>query len=64
MQLTLFIYVGFVFCYVVIIFLSVSQRLQKVFFGVFNQPFDLVGSGVVKCSPAVPLQGFEVSLSK
>lgn len=43
-----------------IIFLSVSQRLQEALFGALNQPFELVGDGVVKCSPAVPLQGFEV----
>lgn len=60
MQLPLLIYVGFVFCFVVIIFLSVSQWLQKSLFGALNYSFELVGGAVVKCRPAVPLQGFEV----
>lgn len=51
---------GICVCYVVIMFLSVSQRLQEALFGALNHPFELVGDGVVKCSPAVPLQGFEV----
>lgn len=41
--------------------LPLMDSLQKVLFGALNQPSQLPARGLVLCSPAVPLKGFEIS---